>query len=181
MGNRFHFSLVKHQRCFDQRFTISGRTGIDDLCRGGKMFIDFLNGPDRGFQRASVIVVIERIKERAVLTHQSCLGGGGACVDSQKAVSFIGFQISGDYVILLLTSGKCVIILPGREKRLHTCYFKFHLNGRGELRDHIGKRNGTCLLMVQCRTNRSKKMRIFRSNRMFSIQFQGADKSRFKL
>ena len=48
MRNGFHFALVEHQRCLNQSFAISGRTGIGDAGFCGQSGIDFLNGADAG-------------------------------------------------------------------------------------------------------------------------------------
>ena len=65
--------------------------------------VDLLNGSDRGSQRAAVVIRIERIQQRAVLTDQRCFGRCRTGIDTEVAVAGVGGQITGTDLVLILT------------------------------------------------------------------------------
>ena len=72
-----------------------------------KNAVDLLDRTDGCLKRASVIIAVEGVKQGSVLTYKSSLGGGGACIDTQIAVSVILGKIALLYLIGTLTLIKC--------------------------------------------------------------------------
>ena len=177
MGNGFHFSLVQHQRRFDQRFAVSGGTGPGDAGFVGQMAVDLLDGADGGRQRAAVVIIVKRVEQGAVLAHQRRFGGGGAGVDAQITVAFISIQISGFYVVLILTAVKFLILFLGSEKGLHTGHFKFQFYAGFQPCLQIAHKNLHLFLCVQGGADGRKKVGVFRSDGVLFIQTQRTDKS----
>ena len=63
MGNSFHFAFVQKKSSLDQRLSVTGGTGVGNMCLFGKLFVDLLNRADCCFQRISVITAVKRIKK----------------------------------------------------------------------------------------------------------------------
>ena len=90
MRNSFHLSFIQQKGSFDKRFPIAGGTGIGNPSRIWKILIDFLNCPDGGGKRISVVIAVERVEQRAVLSYERRFGGGGTGIDTKKTVALIG-------------------------------------------------------------------------------------------
>ena len=85
-------------------------------------------GVDRGCQGASVIIIVETVQKGSVLGHHSHLGGGGACVNAQIAVPFIGCQVAGLYMVAGMAAGEFFIVGLILKQGLHALYLNIHLD-----------------------------------------------------
>ena len=94
--------------------------------------IDFPNRQSGGSQRVAVVAAVKRVQKGAVVSHKSYLGGGGAGVYAQIAVSTVGGQIPGCHPMPAVAPLKSVIFVLGGKQRLHPFHFKFHFNFRGK-------------------------------------------------
>ena len=176
MRNRLNFSLIQKKSCFDQRFSITGRTCICDSGSFRKFGINFLNRTDRSFQRTSVIITIERIQKTSIFTYQCSFGRCRSCINSKITVPFIGCEIACRNFIRRLTFIKLLIVLSCCKQRLHTLYFKIHLDGMTKSVFQFCQRDCNIFFCIQCRTDCCKQVRILRYDRMLLIQFQSTDK-----
>ena len=93
MSYRLHFTLIQHESCLDQGFSVSGRAGVYDFNSFRKLFVNIFNSGDSCSQRISVIVVIERIEQRAVFAYKSSFCGCRAGIDSQECLPAICCKI----------------------------------------------------------------------------------------
>ena len=74
MSDGLDFAVIEHQSSLDQRFTVSGGAGSQDLHIFRKLTVDLFDGMDRHAERVSFVVAVERIEERAVLGDQCGFG-----------------------------------------------------------------------------------------------------------
>ena len=86
-----------------------------------------------------MVVVIEPVKELSVLAHQGHLGGRGAGVDPQIAVSFVGSQISGLYLVAVVALAEGIVVRLVHKQRLHALNFEVHLDAVGKTVDEGGQ------------------------------------------
>ena len=174
-----NLALIQHQSGFDQCFTVTGGTGVSDPGSIRHLRIDFLYGTDRGCQRISVVVVIERIQQGTILADQSGFCCGGTCIDTEETVAFVGSQITGRYIVLALSLIKGIVIFLRSEQRFHTCNLEVQFDGLCHTLFHGCQGYRNILFCIQCRTDGCKQMGVFRYDRVLLIQFQGTDKCLF--
>ena len=171
MGYGLYLSFIQEKCCFDQGFSISGRTGVSDLGSFRKLGIDFLDSLDRGGQGASVVIAVERVQQGAVFSYQRHFGGGRTGVNTKVAVSFVCRKIPGLYIVLALAAVKFFVIFFCGEERLHTADLKIHLYGSFQSVSHGGYGYPFGIrLYIERRADSGKKMRVLRYNGMFLIQ-----------
>ena len=89
VGDCLHFSVVEHQSCFDQGFSVSGGTGTDYVSRVGEKRIDLTDRSDTCAERRTVIIGVKRIQQRTVFGDKRCLGRGGTRIYAQIDISRI--------------------------------------------------------------------------------------------
>ena len=175
------FALVQHETGFDQLFSVSGGTGIGNPRAFRKLAVDVLDGTDRGGQRISVIIVVERVQELSVLGDQGRLCRGGAGIDAEITVSLIFLEIAGFDLIAVVALDKFpVFVLIGKQRR-HAGNLHLHLDAVAQALLHISQRIFHVFLCIQGRTQSSKKMGIFRNDGVFLIKVQSADEAFAKL
>ena len=107
MGNGLYLSFIQHKRRLHKRFSVAGGTGTDNMGIRGKLRIQVLQRFQCDMQGASIIMMIEGIEERTVFSHQCDLCRGGACVNAEITVSFIGSQVFFDYLCMAVARFKC--------------------------------------------------------------------------
>ena len=137
MRNRLNLTVVQQECGFHQRFAVAGGTGTDDFGTGGQLFIDILDRTDGGLQRTAVVVGIKRVQQRAVFSNEGRLCRRGTRIDTQIAVTGIGLERRGFDAVAVMTFAEGVIFFLGGKQRIHTFYFKFHLDAGGKLADHF--------------------------------------------
>ena len=181
MGNGLNLALIQQQGSLHQCFAVACGTGKCNVCIFRKQAVNLLNRTDSCFQRASVVVAVEGIKQGSVLAYKSSLGGGGTCVNTQIAVAVVLGKVALLYLVSTLTLVEGLVILLCGKKRLHTFYLEVHLNGILQAVLHIGKGNGHLIFSVHGRTHGCEKVGILRCDGVFVIQLQGTDKSCLQL
>ena len=181
MGNGFNFPLIQQQSSLHQRLAVTCGTGKCNVGILWKNAVDLLDRTDGCLKRASVIIAVEGVKQGSVLTYKSCLGGGGACINTQIAVSVILGKIALLYLIGTLTLIKGLIVFLRGKKRLHTFYLEIQFDGVLQAVCHICKGNGYLILRIHSRTHSCEKMGIFRCDSVLVIQLQGTDKGSLQL
>ena len=174
-----NLALIQHQSGFDQCFTVTGGTRVSDPGSIRHLGIDFLYGTDRGCQRISVVVVIERIQQGTILADQSGFCCGGSCIDTEETVAFVGSQITGRYIVLALSLIKGIVIFLRSEQRFHTCNLEVQFDRLCHPFFQSRQRYGNLFFGIQCGTDCRKQMRIFRNDGMLFIKFQSPDKGLF--
>ncbi len=65
--------------------------------------IDFLEGTNRCLQGTSVVVAIERVEKRSILTYQSDFGCGGSGIDSQESVAMVIGEITFYHLVRVMS------------------------------------------------------------------------------
>ena len=181
VGNGLNFPLIQQQRGLHQRLAVTCGTG---KCNAGilwKNAVDLLDGTDGCLKRASVIIVVEGVKQGPVLTYKSSLGGGGTCINTQIAVAVILGKVTLLYLIGTLTLVKCLIVFLRSKKRLHTFHLEIQFDGVLQAVCHICKGNGYLILRIHSRTHSCEKMGILRCDSVLVIQLQGTDKGSLQL
>ena len=181
MGNGLNFPLIQQKSGLHQRLAVTCGTGKCNVGILWKNAVDLLDGTDGSFKRASVIIAVEGVKQSSVLTYKSSLGGGGACIDTQIAVSVTLGKVALLYLIGTLTLIKCLIVFLCGKKRLHTFHLEIQFDGVPQAVCHICKGNCYLLLRIHGRTHSCEKMGILRCDSVLVIQFQGADKGSLQL
>ena len=181
VGNGLNFPLIQQQSSLHQRLAVTCGTGKCNVGILWKNAVDLLDGTDGSFKRASVIIAVEGVKQSSVLTYKSSLGGGGACIDTQIAVSVTLGKVALLYLIGTLTLIKCLIVFLRSKKRLHTFHLEIQFDGVLQAVGHICKGNGYLILRIHSRTHSCEKMGILWCDGVFIIQLQGADKSCLQL
>ena len=171
MGYGLYLSFIQEKCCFDQGFSVSGRTGVSDLGSFWKLGIDFLDGLNGSSQGTSVVIAVERVQQGAVFSYQSSFGGGRAGVNTQVAVSLVCRKIPGLYIVLALTAVKFFVIFLCGEERFHTADFKIHFNGSFQSVSHGSYRYPLSIwLYIKSRADSGKQMRVLRYDSMLLIQ-----------
>ena len=181
MGNGLNFAFIQQQSSLHQRLAVTCGTGKCNVGILWKNAVDLLDRTDGCLKRASVIIAVEGVKQGPVLTYKSSLGGGGACIDTQIAVSVILGKIALLYLIGTLTLIKCLIVFLRGKKRLHTFYLEIQFDGVLQAVCHICKGNCYLILRIHSRTHSCEKMGIFRCDSVLVIQLQGTDKGSLQL
>ena len=172
MWHRFYFAFVKKQSRFNQSFAVTGRTGIGNFGSFWKFPVNFLNGPNTGSQRISVVIAVKRVKKCSVFTYESSFCSGRTCINTKIAVAAVSGQLGCFYIVLALTFVEFFVIFLGSEKRLHAVYFEFHMYISSKPVAHSDEGYRFCIWWsIQSGTDGCKKMRIIRYNRMFVVQF----------
>ena len=93
-----------------------------------EVWINILDRTDRSRERASVVVAVEGVQQRTILTDQSNFRCGGTCIDTEVAVSFVSSQIAFFTSCPSWRVGKHRI-LPDLEKADPVrCNFEFHMD-----------------------------------------------------
>ena len=181
VGHRFHLALVQTEGRFQQGLAVAGGAGADDAGILGQPLAQLCHGGHGGFDGVALIVGIEGEEQLPLAADQRQLGGGGACVDAQKAVALIGFQIGlgNDGLVVPGAEGVIVGLIP--EQRLQPLELKGHLHPLLQLlqQDVQGQRNHSFAL--QRRTHGGEQVGVFRVNDVFGGQLEGADKGLFQL
>ena len=59
VGYGLYLAFIELECCFDQRLTVSGRAGVDNVCVRRELFIDLLDRADRSSQRAAVVIAVK--------------------------------------------------------------------------------------------------------------------------
>lgn len=59
------------------------------MCLFRQFGINILDRTDRSRERASVVIAVEGVQQRTILTDQGNFRCGGTCIDTEVAVSFV--------------------------------------------------------------------------------------------
>ena len=178
MGYGLYFPFIQQKGSLDQRFTVAGGAGVDDLHTLRKLAVDVLDSPDGGAQGIPFIVMVKRVQQCSVFAHQCGFRGGGAGIDAQKGFSLIGGKVLHGNLVPVMAADKCLVFFGRREQRFHPVHFKFHpdLAGQPFLKLPKGHlcRLGLC---VERGADGGKQVGLVRDDGMLVVQLQGADKS----
>ena len=79
------------------------------MCFFRQFGINILDRTDRGRERASVVVAVEGVQQRTVLTDQGNFRCGGTCIDTEVAVSLIRSQICGFYMMSVVACTEGIV------------------------------------------------------------------------
>ena len=79
------------------------------MCFFRQFGINILDRTDRGRERASVVVTVEGVQQRTVLTDQGNFRCGGTCIDTEVAVSLIRSQICGFYMMSVVACTEGIV------------------------------------------------------------------------
>ena len=171
-----YFAIIQHECGFNQSLTIACGAGAHDCCIIRKQRVNLLNRADCSFERAAVIITVERIQQSTIFIYQSYFGSGRSGINTQIAISLIGCQISGYHMVAAVSGSKNIIGFFIFKQRIKTFHLKFHLNIYRKFIHHFLHGVKHIILCVQRRADGSKKMRVVRLDHMFLIQLQCADK-----
>ena len=137
MCDSLYFAIVQHECGFNQGFTIACGAGAYDCCIIRKQRVNLLNRTDCGFERAAVIIAIERIQQSTIFIYQSYFGSGRSGINTQIAFSVVIADITGFYMMSAVSVLELFIFCFISKERVHTGYFKFHFNIGRELIHHF--------------------------------------------
>ena len=165
-----YFAIIQHECGFNQSLTIACGAGAHDCCIIRKQRVNLLNRADCSFERAAVIIAIERIQQSTIFIYQSYFGSGRSGINTQIAFSMIIADILRFYMMSVVSVLEFLIFCFAGKERIHTCYFKFHFNIGRELIHHLLHGKRYFFFGIQGRTDGSEQMRIVRINNMFLIQ-----------
>ena len=121
-------ALVEHECRFDQCPAVAGRAGPCNRCGIRKLAVNILHGMDRGAQRASVVVAVERIQKGTVLTDERSLRGRRSGINAEKTVALVRAKRCRLYLIAALTLQEEVIVLLRAKERFHTGHLEFQVD-----------------------------------------------------
>ena len=170
MGNRLHLALIQHQRSFDERLAVTGRTGPGDLCGIRQLGVDLLDRADRCAERISVVVAVEGIQKSTVLADESSFRGRGTGINTEIAVSFVGGKIGRYDVVDTLARQKFVIFGLIFKQRLKTGNLEIDGNFLFKPFFQREKRNLGFSVCIHRRTDGCKQMGVVRYDRVLVIQ-----------
>ena len=79
------------------------------MCFFRQFGINILDRTDRSRERASVVVAVEGVQQRTVLTDQGNFCCGGTCIDTEVAVPFVRSQICGLYMMSVVACAESIV------------------------------------------------------------------------
>ena len=132
--------------------------------------VDLGKCTDRCGKRTSVIVVVERIQEVAVLVYKSCLGSSGTGVYTEETYIVISGKICFYDLGAAVPLGKSIVFLATFKQRLHTCDFKIHMDPVCQKIYQRIYRYDMILLIVERCPHGGKKMRVLGYERMITVE-----------
>ncbi len=165
-----YFAIIQHECGFNQSLTIACGAGAHDCCIIRKQRVNLLNRADCSFERAAVIITVERIQQSTIFIYQSYFGSGRSGINTQIAFSMVIADILRFYMMSVVSVLEFLIFCFTGKERIHTCYFKFHFNIGRELIHHLLHGKRYFVFGIQGRTDGSEQVRIVRINNMFLIQ-----------
>ncbi|GFI51001.1 hypothetical protein IMSAGC020_02211 [Lachnospiraceae bacterium] len=108
VGDRLYFALIQKKGGLNERLSVTGRAGVDDLYAFWQPAVDILDRHDGGSKGISVIIVVEGIKKRSVFVHQSGFCSGGAGVDPEKCLALAARKIPDRNLVSGVALLECV-------------------------------------------------------------------------
>ena len=181
VGDGLDLALVQQEGRLEQGLAVAGRAAADDPGVRGQKAADLRHGGDGRQQGAAVIIAVEGIEQASVLADQGQLGGRGAGVDPQEAVSVVVRQVGAPDAGLLVAAAESVVVLLGGEKGIHAADLKFHVEPAGQAVRHLRQKDMVVLLCVHGAAHGGKEVGVFHIDRVLVIQLQGPDKGVFEL
>ena len=180
MSNGLNLAQIKLQCGLNQRLAVSSRTSVSDFDILWHLLINFTDGAHGGRKRASVVITIEGIQKRAVLSDKSNLRRSGTGIHTEEALAVVIAKTAFFYCMLLMAFGEDRILLFRGKQRIHTLDLKIHLDALCQAVNHLGdRRNGGVCLYIHGSTDGSKQMRVLWCNDMLIGQMKRADKCLF--
>ena len=79
------------------------------MCFFRQFGINILDRTDCSRERASVVIAVEGVQQRTVLTDQGNFRCGGTCINTEVAVSFIRSQICGFYMMSIVACTEGIV------------------------------------------------------------------------
>ena len=79
------------------------------MCLFRQFGINILDRTDRSRERASVVIAVEGVQQRTILTDQGNFRCGGTCIDTKVAVSFVRSQICGLYMMSVVACAESIV------------------------------------------------------------------------
>ena len=182
MGNGLHLALVQVEGGLQQRLAIAGGAGAGDAGRGrqqaGKLGYGVHGGPDG----AAAVVGVVGPQKLPLRAGQGQLGGGGACVDAQEAVTLVCIQIGLGHHRVGVAGTEGVVFRLVRKQRRQALDLEGHGDALGQTVDQLP--DGPCRrasLRLQRRAHGGEQVGVVRIHDVFRRQLQRADKGLFQL
>ena len=174
VGDGLDLSFVQKEGCLEQGFTVACGAAADNFRVPGQQAVDLRHGRNRSPDRAAVIIAVKRVKEGAVLADQGKLGGRGAGIDSQEAVSVVIGEVRALYAGLLMAAAEFIVLLLRGEKRIHAPDLELHVQLSGETLRHFGEENRIVLMSVHGAAHGGEKMGVVHIDGVLVVQIQSA-------
>ena len=181
MRHSFHFTLVKHEGGLDQRFTVSGGAGVNNLHTLRKLFVDIFDSGDGCSQRISVIVVIEGVEECSVFSYQCRFGRCGTGIDTEERLAAVCGQIFYRHLMFRMAGSELFVFCICGKQGIQTLDLDLHLHLAFQFVLEFAQGDHSVFLRIQRRTDSCEQMGMVRRDDVLVIQLQRADESSAEL